>query len=133
MADPKTLTGMTTSMVAVQIMDDSDLSHEEALARAKEKERATSTWLQRAAGFAGVAVIIFCAEAWLEFKLVVADKSFAVLVLMSVVFLVVALLPVLASVYCATQASGEYMETFVKTLKELVGIGRKAAGKDSAP
>ena len=119
MSDPnannQTLTGMTKTIIA-QRMVDGGMDAEDAHAKALVKEMDSKFWFGIAAVFAVVALIVVFVGLYVVTKVMLNGGSFPIVV--ALFFAGAVGVPIVGAIFSAGKASGEYMETFLATLRK---------------
>lgn len=134
MTDLSQTIGHATAIVAATMVD-GGLTQEEADIRAACKKQESVVWLKRAAIFASIATVLALAIGgsglYVITKLSFTGTALTVLIAVGAIFgvalLLVAGLPALAALLCATQASSELVRTtlgFLPAINKLPFIGK---------
>ncbi len=122
----------TLSLLAKDIMagaaaaTDSTLTQAEAERKAAEKARTSHVWLRWAGFFVALALVVVGMALFLAYRVVLAGQSIPIVI--AIMFAVGGALPVLVALFCATQASSEFVSLY---LGNVFKIGRAVRGKSN--
>jgi len=114
-----TMTTLTADMVK------GGLSELEARQRAEQKAKDSHAWLMWAGFFVALALIVVGVALFLAYRVVMTGQSIPIVI--AIMFAVGTALPVLVALFCATQASSEFVSLY---LGNVFRIGRAVRGKD---